>query len=281
MTFNPDLKPGQVIDNDTLCEIFKCGPQGGMRRSKTTNSLVIVSNHVTSIYDDRWDGDVLHYTGMGQAGDQRLTFMQNRTLAESGENGVHVFLFEVHHPREYTYCGEVKLAAPPYEDHQPDGAENNRVVWMFPVKLVTAEAILDKDTIEEPYQAKLKQARRLSDEELLKRAARGEQKPGRRQVVVTQYDRSPWVVECVKRRAHGLCEACGATSPFEMTDGTPYLEVHHIKPLADGGGDTINNAAALCPNCHRRCHHAKDKLLYTKELRERIDSLYQANHIRP
>ncbi|MEY2340965.1 HNH endonuclease [Acidithiobacillus sp. IBUN Pt1247-S3] len=275
MKFDPDLKLGQVIDNNTLCEIFKCGPQGGMRRAKTTNSLVIVSNHVTSIYDDRWDDDVLHYTGMGQEGDQSLSFMQNRTLAESGVNGVHIFLFEVYRLREYTYCGEVKLSGSPYEDHQPDSSGNNRVVWMFPVKLVSPESVLDKDTIEAPYQAKLAQARRLSDDELLKRAARGEQKPGRRSVVTTQYERSPWVVEYVKRRADGHCEACDVASPFEMPDGSPYLEVHHIKPLAEGGSDTINNAAALCPNCHRRCHHSKDKSAYSKMLKEKVDSFRQ------
>ena len=54
MSIDIDLKRGQVINNDQLCEIFKCSPQAGMRRSLKTNSLVLVSNHVASIYDDRW-----------------------------------------------------------------------------------------------------------------------------------------------------------------------------------------------------------------------------------
>ncbi|WP_080666815.1 HNH endonuclease signature motif containing protein [Variovorax paradoxus] len=36
--------------------------------------------------------------------------------------------------------------------------------------------------------------------------------------------------------------------------GDPYLEVHHITPLALGGDDTVDNAWALCPNCHREKH---------------------------
>lgn len=52
------------INNAELCEVFGCSPQGGMRRSHKTNTLVIVSNHIKSIYDDRWVGDVLYYTGM-------------------------------------------------------------------------------------------------------------------------------------------------------------------------------------------------------------------------
>jgi 5-methylcytosine-specific restriction protein A len=84
-----------VIDNAELCKIFHCSPQGGMRRSHKTNSLVIVMKHNVSIYDDRWDGNILHYTGMGRKGDQSFDFMQNKTLFESNKNNVNVFLFEV------------------------------------------------------------------------------------------------------------------------------------------------------------------------------------------
>ncbi|WP_238917318.1 HNH endonuclease [Clostridium sp. YIM B02555] len=30
--------------------------------------------------------------------------------------------------------------------------------------------------------------------------------------------------------------------------------MHHIKWLSRGGEDSIENTAALCPNCHRRMH---------------------------
>ena len=73
MTFDPGLAQGQVIDNLQLCQTFGCRPQGGMRRSRKTNTLVLVSNHVESIYDDRWINGVFHYTGMGQKGDQLLS----------------------------------------------------------------------------------------------------------------------------------------------------------------------------------------------------------------
>ena len=41
--------------------------------------------------------------------------------------------------------------------------------------------------------------------------------------------------------------------------GLPLLEVHHIKPLAEGGPDTVDNAVAICPTRYRACHHAADK----------------------
>lgn len=31
-------------------------------------------------------------------------------------------------------------------------------------------------------------------------------------------------------------------------------EVHHKVPLSAGGDDTVENAIALCPNCHRKAH---------------------------
>ena len=49
-------------------------------------------HRVVSTYSDDWDGDTLLYTGMGQKGDQSLTFAQNKTLAESNSNGVTVHL---------------------------------------------------------------------------------------------------------------------------------------------------------------------------------------------
>ncbi len=39
------------------------------------------------------------------------------------------------------------------------------------------------------------------------------------------------------------------------SDKTPYLEVHHRIPLAKKGEDTVANAIALCPNCHRKSHY--------------------------
>lgn len=69
------------------------------------------------------------------------------------------------------------------------------------------------------------------------------------------YARDPSVVAFVEARADGHCELCGAAAPFKRPDGSPYLEVHHITPLSEGGPDIVDNAAALCPNCHRACHH--------------------------
>lgn len=43
-------------------------------------------------------------------------------------------------------------------------------------------------------------------------------------------------------------------APFLDREGNAYLETHHIVWLSKGGSDTLDNTAALCPNCHRKMH---------------------------
>ncbi|WP_373888573.1 HNH endonuclease [Massilia genomosp. 1] len=73
--------------------------------------------------------------------------------------------------------------------------------------------------------------------------------------------------------ADGICEGCDMAAPFTGTDGFPYLEVHHVMPLASHGSDTTANTAALCPNCHRRCHLSLDRDEFRLALYEKIDRL--------
>ena len=47
--FNPNIQIGQDISNADLVSIFKCGNMGGMRRSHTTNTLVIVSDYTKGL----------------------------------------------------------------------------------------------------------------------------------------------------------------------------------------------------------------------------------------
>ena len=89
---------------------------GGMRRSKTTNTLVIVSDYTKGLYHDKRTGGVLHYTGMGKSGDQDIHWSQNATLAGCGRNGVDIHLFEVMDAGEYVYCGRIELVGKPYVD---------------------------------------------------------------------------------------------------------------------------------------------------------------------
>lgn len=92
-------------------------------------------------------------------------------------------------------------------------------------------------------------------------------------VTTTAYVRDPAVKAWVLQAAGGRCEGCGSPAPFIGMDGLPYLEVHHVMPLSSHGSDKTTNAVALCPNCHRRCHHSKDRDEFKLTLYERVSRL--------
>ena len=69
--FNPKITIGDELTNKELRVLFQCGNMGGMRRSKKTGSLVIVSDHTKGLYQmcirDRggegWRGGYVSWDG--------------------------------------------------------------------------------------------------------------------------------------------------------------------------------------------------------------------------
>lgn len=90
---------------------------------------------------------------------------------------------------------------------------------------------------------------------------------------VQRYARMGAVRGNVLALAGGRCEACDKPAPFNGADDQPFLEVHHVRPLAQQGSDTIANAVALCPNCHRAAHHSKDALALIERLYQQLGRL--------
>ena len=89
--------------------------------------------------------------------------------------------------------------------------------------------------------------------------------------------RSVAIHRYVLLRAKGRCEGCGKEAPFRKKDGVPYLEPHHTTRLADDGPDHPNKVIGLCPNCHRRAHHAEDAISFNRKLRRRLVKLEPKN----
>jgi 5-methylcytosine-specific restriction protein A len=106
----------------------------------------------------------------------------------------------------------------------------------------------------------------------LKDEPKGIERPEQTQSSGKSYVRDPEVRAWVRQQAEGKCEGCGEPAPFEK-DGRPFLEVHHVKHLAQEGSDRTSNAVALCPNCHRRCHHSSDRDEFTASLFQKVERL--------
>lgn len=110
-------------------------------------------------------------------------------------------------------------------------------------------------SIEDNFERKVEEASSASSAERRRRLENAPKRPGLSEVTIIVFDRNPDVVAEVRERARGKCESCSSAAPFiRRSDGTPYLEVHHRLPLSQGGEDTVENAIALCPNCHREVH---------------------------
>ena len=248
-------EPGTVMTNAELSKAFVVGVMGGMRRNKSVPHLVLVSDSFKALYQDRWEGDILHYTGMGKVGPQALK-SQNRNLANSTTTGERVYLCEAFEPKRYTFWVEVELADKTYQESQPDDNGDAREVFMFPIRLKVPENATrwSEHQVRALEEEQSKIARKLSDQELKKRAMAAKERPPRRPMSSVQFYRNAAVAEYVKRWARGSCELCGNEAPFRNRGGFPYLECHHIEWLAEGGEDSILNAVALCPNCHRKMH---------------------------
>lgn len=165
------------------------------------------------------------------------------------------------------WTGPLDAVPGPYDNWERCAATDRSKGWIYrahlhPAGLALLVAQLDSepvalDTLNDEFIERVLQARNGDRE--ARRARLDNAAPMPQRVVVTAivYDRNPDVVAEVLDRAGGTCEACKKPAPFQRrSDGTPYLEVHHRIPLASGGEDTIENAVAVCPNCHRRAHFA-------------------------
>ncbi|MFW1026392.1 HNH endonuclease [Vibrio parahaemolyticus] len=110
-------------------------------------------------------------------------------------------------------------------------------------------------SLEESLEKQIAKALKSTSGERKERIKLSNGKPKRVNVVTTYYIRDPDVIVETLVRANGICEKCKNKAPFvRKKDKSPYLEVHHIIPLAEGGDDLLENTIALCPNCHRNAH---------------------------
>lgn len=89
--------------------------------------------------------------------------------------------------------------------------------------------------------------------------------------VGSRYQRAPEIRDYALARADGLCECCGDPAPFRKPGGEPYLEVHHVDELGEGGEDHPDKVVALCPVCHKRVHHGEYGSSINSQLAEKLE----------
>lgn len=92
---------------------------------------------------------------------------------------------------------------------------------------------------------------------------------------VAKYERNTDLRKKAKEYHGTICQICGFD--FEATYGDfgkDFIQVHHIVPLAESGGeievDPKNDLICVCSNCHSMIHHKKSSTLTPDQLRELI-----------
>ncbi len=164
----------------------------------------------------------------------------------SGSNGIR----EVSIPRSDVDEFEESRSAP--SDAQLERYFQRALNTLLVPLTDTAEAL------ELEYAARLARSISSTVEQRRLRLATTDPVPPRVEIRAWAFVRNTDVVAEVLERADGVCEGCRSPAPFvKQSDGTPYLEVHHRVFLSAGGPDTVENALALCPNCHRQRHYGR------------------------
>lgn len=257
------LTVGAVYKRSQLHSRFGGNRNAGIVPS--TKEPVILLFHtdeaIQQFYSDGFDGDgVYWYCGEGTRGDVSWT-SGNRAIRDHAANGMELFLFERVRRTGGFWRFSFALQYVCYtQEKRKDKAGASRIAIVFglvPLPERTAitgglanltaadlrNASADGSLNEElPVDVKLRQLLRRSE-------------------AVQQY---------ALARARGLCEACGVSASFTSMDGYPFLEVHRLDHLCDSGPDRIDSVAAVCPNCHRRCHYAVDQHAFNSDLRRKV-----------
>lgn len=123
-------------------------------------------------------------------------------------------------------------------------------VWMLP------KVIKYMNSRNEVTQKRVKEE---AEKILLESVKFGSHEPLKYDVTTSRFSRDERVVESAKKLANGVCQLCGENAPFHDKRGNPFLEVHHIVWLKRKGADKLDNAIALCPNCHSKMHVLDDR----------------------
>ncbi len=172
---------------------------------------------------------------------------ENKAIIGYPQTPVYVFTRQSPESSTFLFCGIFSYSRVHTDSDDKKWFELHRS------DTVETQVLLSKLIYEQ--EDELVEAKSRSKLERDKRLAAAPPKPRQVTAITVQYYRNQDVVAAVLERANGECEGCTLPAPFlRASNGTPYLEVHHKVQLSKGGDDTVENAIALCPNCHRKTH---------------------------
>ncbi|MEX0372110.1 HNH endonuclease [Spiribacter roseus] len=270
-----DFIEGQVYKRRDIHDRYGGQRQGGISTPSGHPMIFLFTGQSGTRhgYGDGWSDGVFEYFGQGQYGDMSFS-RGNEAIRSHLANGRDLLLFEkLDHQGMVRFqgafiCGGFNIV------QAPDSNDELRQAIVFHLipegaELAGANAPADAATPSRPTVH-----RTLA--ELRQRAKDAAKTPKQAQPSKTAWraahERSEAVKDYALARADGICERCNEKAPFETSSGLPFLEVHHLTRLSDGGPDAPDKVAAICPNCHREIHHGRGGRDINHRLADAIDA---------
>ncbi|MEC2072491.1 HNH endonuclease [Alkalihalophilus marmarensis] len=264
---------GEIYRRRELHKEYGGQQQGGISTPSKFPFIMIFTGESGSEYGykDGWqDNGIFYYTGEGQEGPMQF-IRGNKAIRDHIKNGKDIYLFEYVRQAYVQYLTQVVcIGYHKRTTHDHKGSMREAIVFEFlPVK--------ENST---PSQDRSEVETSVNDDDSLKTlrekalvSSSDTATATIKEKVITTYTRSIAIKKYARKRANGICEGCSNQAPFKAINGQPYLEVHHLRRLSDGGPDHPEWVAALCPTCHMRCHHAEDGKEYNNSIIGKISEI--------
>jgi 5-methylcytosine-specific restriction protein A len=260
----PNFEIGKSYKRTDLHDEYSGQGQGGISTPADHNFIMLFTGDSGEQYGyhDLWLNGIFHYTGEGQSGDMQFT-RGNLAIRDHLSNGKTLHLFENLDSGYVSYVGQMVCTG----YHHRDDIEHERQLIIFELALM--------NNAEEEFASSTEElSKKLSLSELRQKALMSSTSAS------TAFEhktisrlRSQAIKLYARKRANGICEGCGQKAPFKDSKGEPFLEVHHVNRLADGGPDHPAAVVAICPNCHRHAHYSKNAEEFNSKLKQKAQQL--------
>lgn len=260
--------PGKLYERRAIHTEFGGQSQGGISTPADFPVIFVFmgKSGAQHGYDDKRHPDgSISYFGEGQSGDMVLK-RGNRAIAGHVATGKDLLLFEatgkgkpVRFEGQFVCQGYDEVSS-----KDSDGITRKAIVFdLAPIEAAQVES--GQNGQGDTWPTDFRTLREL--------AYRAAKTPSKKTKTYTVSERSSIIRAYALTRAGGRCESCCNNGPFLTLSGQPYLEVHHLRRLTDGGPDSPAGVAAICPTCHREIHHGQNGAEKNLKLSELIQDV--------
>jgi len=272
---NPDFEIGAHYVRKELHDQFKGNRQKGISSPADKDFVFVFTGSSGEKYgydDELLDDGTLIYFGEGRVGDMEFTDNNGNTkVCDHGERELDLYVFEeTSEDGVMSYVGEYEYESHDWTDAPDEHGKKRRAIRFRLVPVDRGSVSVGEEGIEGASEEDLFVAAQQNTASTSSGVSTSSTSEGGE-----TYTRSEVTKQFALRSADGVCQGCGEDAPFVDKNGEPFLEVHHLRRLSDGGPGRPENEIALCPNCHRQRHHGRDRDEFNQRLIETAEERNQ------